>query len=38
MYAVSLYRYDVCAYGGSRGQIEIFVRETLRSLGLHFSP
>ena len=36
--AISLYRYDVCIYSGSRGQIEIFVRETSRSLALYFSP
>ena len=28
MYAISLYRYDVCIYSGSMGQIEVFVRET----------
>ena len=27
MYAISLYRYDLCIYGGSRGQIDIFVRD-----------
>ena len=38
MYAISLYRYDVCIYSGSREQIEIFVRETSRFLTLYFSP
>ena len=28
MYAISLYRYHMCIYSGSRGKIEIFVRET----------
>ena len=32
MYAVSRYRYDVSIRSGSRGQIEIFVRETSRFL------
>ena len=36
MYAVSLYRYDVCIYSGSRGQIEIFVRKTSRFLAWYF--
>ena len=35
MYVISLYRYDVCISSGSRGQIEIFVRETSRSLASH---
>ena len=34
MYVISLYRYDVCIYSGSREQIEIFVRQTSRSLEL----
>ena len=37
MYAISLCRYDVCVYSGSRGKIEIFVRETSRFLALCFS-
>ena len=37
MYAISLYRCDVCIYPGSRGQIEILVGETSRSLALCFS-
>ena len=38
MYAISLYRYGVCIYSGSREQIDVFVRETSRSLALYFSP
>ena len=38
MYVISLYRHDVCIYGGSRGEIEIVVPETSRSLALYFSP
>ena len=38
MYAISLYRYDVRIYSGSRGQIEIFVRESSRFMALYFSP
>ena len=37
-YAISLYRYDVCIYSGNRGEIQIFIRETLRSFALYFSP
>ena len=36
MYAVSLYCYDASIYTGRRGQIEIFVQETSRSLALYF--
>ena len=36
MYAISLYRYDVCIHSGSRGQLKIFVRETSRSPALYF--
>ena len=36
MYSISRYRYDVCIYSDSRGQIEIFVWETSRSLALLF--
>ena len=32
IYAFLLYRYDLCIYSGSGGEIEIFVRETTRSL------
>ena len=32
MFALSFYRYDLCIYGGSRGGIDVLVRETLRSL------
>ena len=37
-FAISLYRYVVCIYSGSRGQIEILVWETSRSLALYFLP
>lgn len=35
MYAISLYGYHVCFYGGSREQIDILFRETSRSLALY---
>ena len=36
MYAISLYGYHVCFYGGTREQIDILFRETSRSLALYF--
>ena len=34
---VLFFRYDLCIYGGSRGQCETFVRVTLRSLAFYLS-
>ena len=38
VYAISLYRHDVCIYGGSRVQIDIFIPEGSQFPALSFSP